>query len=137
MLWKSQMPSIIGFGASSRTREGNSRKRSESVSGVFPEFFRNFFRKVPAVLGARPKVVSKRRKKKGKVSEGQFGERLRHSPADVNLSSVSTLAICQGREGGELHIREIGSFCPFGVPSPVLWCVFLSNLGETPLKFSA
>ena len=29
-------------------------KRSESVSGVFPEFFRNFFRKVPAVLGVWP-----------------------------------------------------------------------------------
>ena len=31
-----------------------SRKRSESVSGVFPEFFWNFFRKVPAVLGVWP-----------------------------------------------------------------------------------
>ena len=34
--------------------KGNSRKRSESVSGVFPEFFRNFFRKVRAVLGVWP-----------------------------------------------------------------------------------
>ena len=34
--------------------EGNSRKSSESVSGVFPEFFRNFLRKVPAVLGVWP-----------------------------------------------------------------------------------
>ena len=42
------------LGDPSRTLEGNSRKRSESVSGVFPEFFRNFFRKVPAVLGAWP-----------------------------------------------------------------------------------
>ena len=42
------------MGHPSRTLEGNSRKRSESVSGVFPEFFRNFFRKVPAVLGVWP-----------------------------------------------------------------------------------
>ena len=34
----------------------NSRKRSESVSGVSPEFFRNFFRKVPAVLGVWPNI---------------------------------------------------------------------------------
>ena len=34
--------------------EGNCRKHSESVSRVFPEFFRNFFRKVPAVLGVWP-----------------------------------------------------------------------------------
>ena len=45
---------LQGLGHSSRTLEGNSRKRSESVSGVFPEFFRNFFRKVPAVLGVWP-----------------------------------------------------------------------------------
>ena len=42
------------LGDPSRTLERNSRKRSESVSGVFPEFFRNFFRKVPAVLGVWP-----------------------------------------------------------------------------------
>ena len=42
---------LEGLGHPSRTLQGNSRKRSESVSGVFPEFFRNFFRKVPAVLG--------------------------------------------------------------------------------------
>ena len=30
-------------------------RSSESVSGVFPEFFRNFFRKVPAVLGVWPR----------------------------------------------------------------------------------
>ena len=42
---------LEGLGHPSRTLEGNSRKRSESVSGVFPELFRNFFRKVPAVLG--------------------------------------------------------------------------------------
>ena len=40
-----------GLGHPSRTLEGNSRKRSESVSGVFLEFFQNFLRKVPAVLG--------------------------------------------------------------------------------------
>ena len=38
---------LQGLGDPSRTLEGNSRKRSESVSEVFPEFFRNFFRKVP------------------------------------------------------------------------------------------
>ena len=37
------------FGDPSRTLEGNSRKRSESISWVFLEFFRNFFRRVPAV----------------------------------------------------------------------------------------
>ena len=42
---------LQGLGHHGRTLEGNSRKRSESVSGVFPEFFWNFFRKVPAVLG--------------------------------------------------------------------------------------
>ena len=47
---------LSGLGRPSRTLEGNSRKRSESVSGVFPEFFRNFFRKVPAVLGVWPEV---------------------------------------------------------------------------------
>ena len=45
---------LWGLGHPSRTLEGNSRKRSESISGVFPEFFRNFFRKVPAVLGVCP-----------------------------------------------------------------------------------
>ena len=43
------------WGHPSRTLEGNSRKRSESVSGVFPEFFQKFFREVPAVLGVWPK----------------------------------------------------------------------------------
>ena len=33
---------LKGFGAPSRTLKRNSRKRSESASGVFPEFFRNF-----------------------------------------------------------------------------------------------
>ena len=42
------------WGIPGRTLEGNSRKRSESVSGVFPESFRNLFRRVPAVLGVWP-----------------------------------------------------------------------------------
>ena len=51
---------LQGLGHPSRTLEGNSRKRSESVSGLFPEFFRNFLRKVPAVLGVWPiKLFSK------------------------------------------------------------------------------
>ena len=33
------------------TLEGNSRKNSESVSGIFLELFRKLFRKGPAVLG--------------------------------------------------------------------------------------
>ena len=41
---------LQGLGHPSRTLEGNSRKRFESVSGVFPDFFRNFLWKVPAVL---------------------------------------------------------------------------------------
>ena len=45
---------LWGLGDPSRTLEGNSRKPSESVCGVFPEFFQNFFRKVPAVLGVWP-----------------------------------------------------------------------------------
>ena len=45
---------VYGLRDPSRTLEGNSRKRSASISGVFPEFFRNFFRKVPAVLGVWP-----------------------------------------------------------------------------------
>ena len=44
----------------SRTLEGNSRKKSESVSGFFPEIFRNFLRKVPADLGVWPKTTQKR-----------------------------------------------------------------------------
>ena len=48
MLWTPQLPLIIGLGGDpSRTLDWNSRKRSESVSGIFPEFFWNFFRKVP------------------------------------------------------------------------------------------
>ena len=49
MLWKSQMPLTIGF----RGSQPYSRRefQDESVSRVFPEFFRNFFRKAPAVLG--------------------------------------------------------------------------------------
>ena len=43
-----------GLGDRSCIVEGNSRKNSESVSRVFPEFFRNSFRKVPAVLGVWP-----------------------------------------------------------------------------------
>ena len=45
---------LEGLGHPSRTLKGNSRKRSESVSGVFPEFFR----KVPAVLGVWPKLCA-------------------------------------------------------------------------------
>ena len=46
-------------GGPSRSLKGNSRKRSESVSGVFPEFFRNFFREVPAVLGVWPTMKTR------------------------------------------------------------------------------
>ena len=42
------------WGIPARTLDGNSRKRSESVSGVFLESFRNFFWKVPAALGVWP-----------------------------------------------------------------------------------
>ena len=44
-----------------RTLEGNSRKSSESVSGAFPEFIRNFLRKVPAVVGVWPANSGKSR----------------------------------------------------------------------------
>ena len=39
------------LGVLSRTLEGNFWKNSESVSGIFPENFQNFLRKVPAVTG--------------------------------------------------------------------------------------
>ena len=59
MLWKPENAlnySAWGIpaGDPSRTLEENFRKRSRSVSGVFPEFFRNFFRKVPDVVGVWP-----------------------------------------------------------------------------------
>ena len=41
----------MGLGDTSRTLEGNSGKSPQTVSRVFPEFFRNFFRKFPAILG--------------------------------------------------------------------------------------
>ena len=44
----------------SRTLQGNSRKSSESVCGVSPEFFRNFLRKVSAVLGVWPKLQGRK-----------------------------------------------------------------------------
>ena len=44
---------FLCLGHPSRTLDGNSRKCAESVSGVFPEFFWNFFQKVSAVLGVR------------------------------------------------------------------------------------
>ena len=40
MLWKCL--ELKGLGDPGRTLEGKSRKSSESVSGVFPEIFRNF-----------------------------------------------------------------------------------------------
>ena len=48
VLWRRQMPSIIGFGGAQPYSRGEFQESSESVAGVFPEFFRNFFRKVPA-----------------------------------------------------------------------------------------
>ena len=48
---------LQGLGDPSRTLKGNSRKSSESVSGVFPEFFWNSLQKVPAVLGVWPILV--------------------------------------------------------------------------------
>ena len=64
MLWKPQMSWIIGFGGSSRTLEVNSKKRSESVSGVFPGFFqkKKFLRKVPAVLRVWPNQKQNRKR---------------------------------------------------------------------------
>ena len=50
-LWKPQMPWIIGLGASQPYSRGNSRKRSESVSGVFPEFLREFLPESPTRTG--------------------------------------------------------------------------------------
>ena len=54
-----EVPNALNYGvwgipAVLSTVEGNSRKRSESVSGVFPEFFP----KVPAVLGLWPRRSS-------------------------------------------------------------------------------
>ena len=49
---------IIGLGDPSRTLEGNSRKRSERVSGVFPEFFRNFLPENPSRTGGMAHLCS-------------------------------------------------------------------------------
>ena len=49
--WKCFWASNEDLGGPSCTLEGNSRKVSESVSGVFSEFIRNFFRKAPAIPG--------------------------------------------------------------------------------------
>ena len=60
MLWKPQMIWIIGFGGSQPYSWGEFQEtlweRFRGLSGVFPEFFRNFFRKVPAVLGYGPET---------------------------------------------------------------------------------
>ena len=42
------------WGVSSRTLERNYRKSSESISGIFPEFFPSFLREVPSLLGVCP-----------------------------------------------------------------------------------
>ena len=44
------MPGIIGSGSSQPYSPGEFKENE-----VFPEFFRNLLRKVPAVLGACPK----------------------------------------------------------------------------------
>ena len=59
-----------GLGDPRCTLEGNSRKHSESVSGVFPEFFQHFFRNVPAVLGVWPRDEGNGWQKGG----GRWGE---------------------------------------------------------------
>ena len=45
------MPGIIGFGDPGRTLEGSSRKSSESVSGVFPDFLPEFLPESPSRTG--------------------------------------------------------------------------------------
>ena len=70
---------LKGLGHPSRTLEGNSRKRSQSVSGVFPELFRNFFRKVPAVMGVWPK-----RGGGGQKRGGGGGQNLTRRPPTEN-----------------------------------------------------
>ena len=47
MLWKLQMPRIIGLGGS----------QPRTLEGILGGSFRNFFRKVPAILGAWPTMV--------------------------------------------------------------------------------
>ena len=69
---------------------GNSRKRSESVYGVFPEFFRNFFRKVPAVLGVWPR--------KGVSEQGQ-------KPLTICPKHILTIAL------QHLAHRNRSNFC--------------------------
>ena len=80
---------LKGLGHPSRTLEGNSRKRSESVSGVFPEFFRNFFRKVPAVLGVWPRICFSR-------SAGfRLGLRSCAAEHSNSVGILSTSMLCQ------------------------------------------
>ena len=50
---------LKGLGHPSRTLEGNSRKRSESVSGVFPEFFRISSGKSQPYWGYGPSMVGR------------------------------------------------------------------------------
>ena len=67
---------LLGLGDPSRTLEDNSRKSSESVFRVFPEFLRNFFRKVPAVLGVWPRKEGRKKGKKEGRTEGRKAARL-------------------------------------------------------------
>ena len=53
-LWKPQMPWIIGFGTSQPYSRGEFQETLWERFRGLPEFFRNFFRKVPAVLGVWP-----------------------------------------------------------------------------------
>ena len=108
MLWKPQMPRIIGFNHPSRTLDGNSRKRSESVSGVFPEFFRNFLREVPAVLGVWPIIDSE-------TGQIQFRRawlqtlwaRLR---GESSVSPFRPFYLCVGRNLPSFFFAELAEF---------------------------
>ena len=59
MLWSHHMPWIIGLWFTSRTLEGNSRKSSESFSGVFPDFF--------SAISPRNQGKTKGQQLKGKI----------------------------------------------------------------------
>ena len=93
---------LQGLGHPSRTLEGNSRKHSESVSGVFPEFFRNFFRKVPAVLGVWPNKAGRSdfRNQRFKPDTGKM-RKMRTAPLTLQKQGSEETPQSQSAENAE------------------------------------
>ena len=100
------------MGHPSRTLEGNSRKRSESVSGVFPEFFRNFFRKVPAALGVWPITIAAKI-----ITKKLFTKIIFRGNNFVIITKTLCIQLKQTRERPQKHYKNNcfrKLFCNFG-----------------------